>query len=94
MHPFEYVAAHNIDEAVGLLNEKDVRARSLVGGTDILVQLRGDRREIDRIVDIKPIPEMNELSFNPGGRRSSGCSGFLPACVRAPRNRSLLSSAC
>ncbi len=65
MHPFEYVAAHNIDEAVGLLNEKDVRARSLVGGTDILVQLRGDRREIDRIVDIKPIPEMNELSFNP-----------------------------
>ena len=37
-------------------------ARAMAGGTDILVQLRGGRFKIDLLVDIKGVPEMNQLS--------------------------------
>lgn len=50
------------EEAVRLLSEMGARARVLAGGTDVLVQLRAGRFEIDRLVDIKRIPELNQLS--------------------------------
>jgi CO/xanthine dehydrogenase FAD-binding subunit len=39
----------------------------MAGGTDLLVQLRGDRFEIDALVDIKGIPELDELSLATDG---------------------------
>ncbi len=42
--------------------EKGSKARALAGGTDILVQLRAKRYVIDRLVDIKNVSEMNELT--------------------------------
>ena len=62
---FEYVAPRTLREAISLLAEKGERARILAGGTDLLVQLRGRRFELDRVVDIKHIPELDELSFGP-----------------------------
>ena len=65
MRPIEYVAPTTVEEAVAVLVEKGEAARPLAGGTDILVQLRGGRRAVDRIVDVKRIPELNELSYDP-----------------------------
>ena len=64
MHEIEYVSARTVSEAVSLLAEKGKQARALAGGTDILVQLRGGRRHVDRLVDIKEIPELNQISFD------------------------------
>jgi CO/xanthine dehydrogenase FAD-binding subunit len=64
MQEFEYVAPANLEDAIRLMAEKGPRAKAIAGGTDILVQLRGGRFEIDRLVDIKKIPELNELSFS------------------------------
>ena len=65
LRPIEYVAPTTVDEAVSALAEKGEAARPLAGGTDIIVQLRGGRRVLDRIVDVKKIPELNELSYDP-----------------------------
>ena len=64
MKDIDYVAPKSINEAVALLNDKGERARCLAGGTDIIVQLREHRRDLDLLVDIKNIPEVNELSYD------------------------------
>lgn len=66
MRPIEYVAAKTVQEAVTSLAEKGDAARPLAGGTDIIVQLRGGRRQLDRLVDMKAIPELNELTYSAG----------------------------
>ena len=65
MQDFEYSVARTVSEAVSLLAEKGNLARPLAGGTDILVQLRSGRRRLERLVEIKDIPEVNELSYDP-----------------------------
>jgi carbon-monoxide dehydrogenase medium subunit len=61
----DYTAPKTVAEAVALLAEKGERARALAGGTDIIVQVREGRRDLDLLVDVKNIPELNELAFDP-----------------------------
>lgn len=65
MQAFEYASAKTISEAVSLLSQKGEKARILAGGTDIIVQVREGRRQVELLVDIKEIPEANELSYDP-----------------------------
>ena len=65
MKAIDDAAPRTVREAVSLLSEKGDRARVLAGGTDILVQVREGRRDLDLLVDVKDIPEVNELSFDP-----------------------------
>ena len=65
MQAFEYAVAHSVDEAVALLAEKGEGARPIAGGTDILVQLRSDRRRVQRLLNIKDVPEASQLSYDP-----------------------------
>ncbi|MBI4297677.1 MAG: xanthine dehydrogenase family protein subunit M [Chloroflexi bacterium] len=66
MREFEYVVPDTLEEAVRLMVEKGHRARAFAGGTDILVQLRSHRFEVDLLVDIKRIPELNQLACSEG----------------------------
>jgi carbon-monoxide dehydrogenase medium subunit len=62
---FDYVSAQSIEEAVTTLARAGEEAYVLAGGTDLLVQLRENRRTADVVVDIKRIPEVNELTYDP-----------------------------
>ncbi|NQW17563.1 MAG: xanthine dehydrogenase family protein subunit M [Chloroflexi bacterium] len=64
MHPFDFVAATSVADVNSVLAQHGNRARPLVGGTDLLVQLRGGRFELDAVVDIKSVPEANVLELN------------------------------
>jgi carbon-monoxide dehydrogenase medium subunit len=64
MNAFDYAAPRTIAEAVAVLAEKGDRARMLAGGTDIIVQVREGRRDVDLLMDVKHIPELNELSYD------------------------------
>src|SRR5947208_15192405 len=65
MKAFDYAAPKSVAEAVGLLAGTGDRARVLAGGTDILVQVRENRRDLDLLVDVKHIPQLNELACDP-----------------------------
>ncbi len=65
MQAFEYIPSATIDEAITVLNREGDQARVLSGGTDLLVQMREGRRKVTAVVDIKHIPEVNRLSYDP-----------------------------
>ena len=67
MKEIDYAAPKTLAEAVALLAEHGDRARVLAGGTDIIVQVREHRRDLDLLVDAKRIPELTELTFDPAG---------------------------
>ena len=62
MQPFAYSAPTTIKEAVEILDKHGDKARPLAGGTDLLVQVRGGRFDLEAVVDVKKIPELNEIS--------------------------------
>ena len=67
MRAIDYQAPTSLSEAVSIMAANGDRARPLAGGTDVLVQLRGGRREADVVVDTKKIPELNALNLGDNG---------------------------
>jgi carbon-monoxide dehydrogenase medium subunit len=65
VHAFTYEDARTVEEAVKLLAAGGEDARVLCGGTDILIQMRNGVRRPPLLVDVKRVPEMRELSFDP-----------------------------
>ena len=65
MQAFDYVAPKSVADAVSILNQNGDQARMIAGGTDILVMMRAGRRLADIVVDVKEIPELNQMTYNP-----------------------------
>jgi len=74
MKPFAYQAPTSIGEAIALLADTSRNARPLAGGTDLLVQLRRGVCEAELLVDVKRIPELNRLSFDPAAGLTVGAA--------------------
>ena len=71
MQAFDYVTPQTIQEATSLLSQHGKQAKILAGGTDLLVQLQS-RQTPQVVVDIKQVPEVMELSYNPDDGLSIG----------------------
>ena len=74
MHPFAYEAPSTIEDAVAVLEKHGDRARPIAGGTDVLVQARANRWDLDAIVDVKTIPELTEIIHYEDGSTSIGAA--------------------
>lgn len=74
MQNFEYVRPSDLSTALALLAEKNGKARAMAGGTDLLVQLRAERFSLERVVDVKAIPELNDLRFDTKGGLTIGAA--------------------
>lgn len=84
----DYQSPTSVREAVSLLNEAGERARPLAGGTDLLVQLRVGAYDLDSVVDVKDIPELNELTYDPDNGLTIGAA---TECYRIYGNSSVRS---
>ncbi len=65
MQAFSYVPARTLSEAAEILAREGDQAKCLSGGTDLIVFLREGRRSAKVVVDVKGIPELNQLSYSP-----------------------------
>jgi CO/xanthine dehydrogenase FAD-binding subunit len=86
LHLFDYAAPESLAEAVALLRDRGDRARVLGGGTDLIVQVREDRKQLDLMIDAKKIPELMELRLDPVKGLTLGAS--VP-CYRLYEDRDL-----
>lgn len=83
MAKFDYVLTKTIDDAVHLLNEPDIRSIPLAGGTDVYVALRVNPVWFDRLVDIRRIPELNEVSME-GDQVKLGAAVTFSHAIKDP----------
>ncbi len=65
MQAFDYLRVYTLQDAISVLSREEKGVCILCGGTDLLVQLREKQRTARLLVDIKHIPEVNQLSFDP-----------------------------
>jgi len=79
---FVYECPATIEDAVAAM--RAVGARALAGGTDLIPQLREGRRDADRIVDLKRIPELTAISALSEGGIVLGAAANATAVARHP----------
>jgi carbon-monoxide dehydrogenase medium subunit len=69
----DYLAPATVDDAVALRSGSPA-STYLLGGTDLLPQMRTGRRSPERLIDLKRIPELHEIRENPDGGLSIGAA--------------------
>jgi len=86
---FQFVAPKTLREALSCLSLHGDNSRILAGGTDLLVQMRGKRYQPEYVIDVKQIPELNELSY---GNRKGLVIGASVPCFRLYNDPNIVES--
>jgi CO/xanthine dehydrogenase FAD-binding subunit len=83
----DYAHPQTVREAVNLMADAgEGGARALAGGTDLLVHLRAKVLTPELVVDVKGVPELNEITYNP----STGLTlGAAVPCYRIYGNEAV-----
>ena len=67
MNSFTYESPKTLNEATALMSKQAGVIRPLVGGSDLIDQLRTNRKQADLVMDIKSIPETTSMEFDDNG---------------------------
>jgi xanthine dehydrogenase YagS FAD-binding subunit len=76
MKPFAYASAASLDDALGAMSDA---CRPLAGGTDLLNMIKADLTAPERLLDIKRIPSLAELSADDETIRFGAAAPLLQA---------------
>jgi xanthine dehydrogenase FAD-binding subunit len=71
---FQYYQAQSISDLVAQLSSNSEGVMILAGGTDLLVQLHEGRKKAGLLVDIKTLPEANQLNYSPASGLTIGAA--------------------
>jgi CO/xanthine dehydrogenase FAD-binding subunit len=63
----QYVQPRTLQEAIAILNQFNGGARILAGGTDLMIDLKTDRKSVAVLVDISRISGLDEIKTVEGG---------------------------
>jgi len=66
LHWIDYYRPSTLEACLEAFAEHGASARALAGGTDLLVQMRAGRLANNVVVDVKAVPELNEIRYEPG----------------------------
>ena len=67
MQPFDYIIPKDHAEASALLAQGTGVARAFMGGTDLLIRIRGGFVRPERVVDLKHLPGIRDIGQSPDG---------------------------
>lgn len=77
---FEYVKATTVTEVYNLLQQDDVRL--MMGGTDLLVQMRDGALCPRIVVDVKHLPGMRDIAYDEGAGLTIGAAVTMNQLIR------------
>ncbi|MAG13261.1 MAG: hypothetical protein CMN78_01560 [Spirochaetales bacterium] len=72
MKRFDYIRPSDLREAIALLKEHNGRSAILAGGTDLLVQIKMRAAKPELLIDLKAIPNLNDINFEKGNGLAIG----------------------
>jgi len=94
---FDYIRPENLIEASDFLARHAADARPFMGGTDVFVRMRDGLLNPKFLVDVKGLPGMNDLSFDPLSGLTIGAAVNMNRVIASPEVREhypLLVDAC
>ncbi len=89
MRAFHYQAPLSLEDCLEAFSASKGDARALAGGTDLIVQMRAGQRSPSVVVDLKRVPELNELRCDP---RDGLTLGAAVPCYRIYANGAVCES--
>ncbi len=78
MQAITYEAPKSLDQALSLLASAGEEGRALSGGTDLIIQMRSGLKQPRWVIDVKGVPELQVLSFDP--REGLRLGAAVPCC--------------
>jgi aerobic carbon-monoxide dehydrogenase medium subunit len=97
LQPFDYMIPRDFAETSALLAAGDGTARPLLGGTDLLIRVRGGFIRPERIIDLKHLPGMCDIARSDNGWLVIGAACTMNQVAAHPLVRQdydLLAQAC
>ncbi|MEN8197811.1 MAG: xanthine dehydrogenase family protein subunit M [Pseudomonadota bacterium] len=84
MKSFDHVTPQSLPEAIGLLDRLNGGGRVIAGGTDLMLQMRSGTRSPRTVVNIKRLPELKGLVYDPAAGLRLGSLTSLRELTRSP----------
>jgi CO/xanthine dehydrogenase FAD-binding subunit len=97
LQPFDYVVPKSHAEASALLVEGNGTIRPFMGGTDLLIRMRGGFIRPERVIDLKALPGMCDIRLGEQGWLAIGAACTMNAVALHPlvqQHYDLLAQAC
>jgi carbon-monoxide dehydrogenase medium subunit len=84
MKSFGYQKVFILEEAFRLLDQYQDKARILAGGTDLLVKIRHSILSPEILIDIKEIPGLDEIRYDPAAGLQIGALASIHSLETSP----------
>ncbi len=81
---FDYIKPATLEEASTFLAQHAGEARAFVGGTDVFVRMRDGEWQDKYLVDVKSLPGLNELKFDPARGLTVGAAVNMNRLIASP----------
>ncbi len=81
---FDYIKPTTLEEVSTFLAQHAGEARAFVGGTDVFVRMRDGAWQDKYLVDVKGLPCMNDLKFDPAKGLTVGAAVNMNRLIASP----------